>query len=286
MSKLIIHKAGLFTSIQDQGRFGFEGYAVPVSGAMDKRSARLANLLLGNDANEAVFEITLLGPTIEFTESTQFCIAGANLSPKLNETLLENNKVFRASAHDTLSFGQAIEGCRAYLAISGSIRVPIVMSSKSTYTYGAFGGYEGRTLQKGDIITIDTVIREERAYFEYLTDKPINQTIRLFKGPEFDHFSEEDKNNFINTPYVLSSTSNRMGLRLDGPPLDSTKDTSIISSPLISGTIQVPPSGLPIIAMYDSGTMGGYPRIAVVYEEDLDILAQLKPHDSLIFSWY
>ncbi len=284
--KLIIQKAGLFTTVQDQGRFGYEAYAVPVSGVMDKKAARRANLLLGNDENQAVIEMTLIGPEIMFTAKAQFCITGGNLSPKLNNTPIQNEKVIHASAHDVLSFGAAIEGCRAYLAIAGELLVPQVMASKSTYTYGGFGGYKGRILENGDEIRLHTVIREERKYFEYLSHEEHQSSIRLIKGPEFELFSKEDQIKLVSKLYRLSSSSNRMGLRLEGECLPSVQQTSIISSPLIPGTIQVPPSGMPIIAMYDSGTMGGYPRIAVVCEEDMNLLAQGKPHDTFRFSWY
>jgi len=158
MDELIFHKAGLFTSVQDGGRFGFEAFGIPVSGSMDKRSAALSNLLVGNKANEAVFEITLLGPTIEFNCSVQFCISGAELSPRLNNSFIENNKVYHAYEKDVLSFGQALKGCRAYLAIGGYISVTEIMSSKSTYTYGKIGGFKGRVLEKGDVIPIKPII--------------------------------------------------------------------------------------------------------------------------------
>src|SRR5690554_4227484 len=154
VGQIKINKPGLLTTVQDLGRYGYQQFGVSVSGVMDHISARLANILVGNDENDGVLEVTMLGPEIEFLDSVVIAITGGDLLPTINKLKINMNKSILVNKGDKLSFSGIKNGCRSYIAFSGGIELPMIMGSKSTFTRGKMGGFEGRALKQGDTLTI------------------------------------------------------------------------------------------------------------------------------------
>lgn len=283
MSKLTVIHPGIFTTIQDSGRFGFGKYGVPVSGAMDIESFKLANQLVGNPHHYPVLECTLQGGAYRFGSDTMIAITGAEMSPAINGKPIEVNCAHRVSKGDELILGFAEKGCRSYLAIHGLLQADRVMDSYSTYTLAGFGGYAGRALKKNDILTWEpTATVEFRTEILKTIDLDKVHSVKVTLGTEWKWLDKEVQEQFFDSNFKVMNQSNRMGIRLDGHALKSP-DQQMISSPVIPGIIQLPENGKPIILMKDGQTIGGYPRIAKVVDDDLWKLAQLKPGNSLSF---
>lgn len=286
MGKLTVIDGGLFTTIQDLGRIGFRKYGVPTSGVMDQKSYELANWLVGNSNGSPVLELTMKGGRYRFESDAVIAITGALMNPKVNGLEVEMNYSLEIKKGDEFELGFASRGCRAYLAIQGELKGAKVMESYSTYTLGKFGGFKGRTLQKGDILeweTRDQDFEVQAAPKEKIPYFSSKITVRIMKGIEWNWISETSKKQLLNSRFEISSQSNRMGIRLDGISLEG-KAQQMISSPVIPGIIQLPPNGKPIILMQDGQTVGGYPRIAKVLDEDLWRLGQVKPGDQISFN--
>jgi antagonist of KipI len=283
-------KPGLLTTVQDQGRWGYQSYGVGVSGAMDPFALAAANLLVGNPEHAAGLEITLLGPTLKFQREAVFALAGADLDPRLDGIPIPNWTCRRAAAGSVLSFGGRRTGVRAYLAVSGGIDVPPVMGSRSTYLLGRFGGMQGRALRAGDLLPqteppshVDDFVG--RVFPEELRlSYQSSPTLRVVLGPFDDFFSEEGIENLLSTPYIITPQSDRMGYRLKGAPVKRQKSGELITCGLANGTIQVPPDGQPILLLADRQTIGGYPIIATMIHADLPRAAQCAPGDHFRFS--
>lgn len=285
--KLQILKGGMLTTVQDCGRKGFQSSGMPVAGAMDILSLQLANIALGNAPNAACLEATLDGPEIVFDDPVHLCICGANMLARLNERPVETGRVVFANKNDVLKMGFATTGCRAYIAFSGGIDVPVVMGSRSTFLAGKTGGYHGRALKTGDNLTLVKTNKQpgidalpNGLLHSVFSDKPI----RILPGPEIKHFGIDGLLSLLESTFTVSPDSNRMGYRLDGAKVRAESGgAGIISSPVPLGCIQIPPNGQPMILMADRQTTGGYPRMAIVATIDHPRLAQLKPGDRLSF---
>jgi antagonist of KipI len=286
-NKLQILKSGMLTSVQDMGRPGFQSSGMPVAGAMDGLSLQLANIAVGNAPNTACIEATLAGPEILFADQTYFCICGAEMQARLNDSPLKNGQPVLAHKNDILKMGFATRGCRAYIAFSGGIDVPLIMESRSTFIAGKMGGYKGRNLIAGDTLSLGQVNGkplQKDFPDDLLTGLFSIEPIRILPGPEINFFRSDAIKTLLNGKYTVSPDSNRMGYRLDGAKITTkTNEKEIISSPVPKGCIQVPPNGQPVILMADRQTTGGYPRIAVVATIDHPRLGQLKPGDQLGF---
>jgi len=298
-------ESGLLTTVQDLGRFGYQKHGVTPSGAMDPVALRLANSLVGNDRRAAGLEMTLRGPAIEFRHDALIAICGADLSPEIADMRLPTWCAILVQRGSVLEFGDARWGCRAYLAISGGVAVPEIMGSRATYRHARIGGVEGRALQAGDDLPVG---RADERVLDVMRDAASNlgpfpfalsihrfalgdvmelyerdSRVRVMRGPHFDMFDERDRDAFLNEAFVVSSRSDRMGYRLTGPILDSSERDELVSSAVLTGTVQVPGGGEPIVLMADRQTTGGYPMIGQVAAADLPVLAQLKPGDKVSF---
>ena len=285
--KLHFEKVGLQTSVQDFGRIDHQAFGVPVGGAMDQKSMKQANLLVGNPLNTPVLEITLLGPRIRMEGSGRIAICGADLSAQINDHSLPINQLVKVDDGDILKFGRPIKGCRAYLAVGGEWLLPDWLGSKSAAFYLPEAAPESIPT-KGSTISIRTseinqlseisLFDEERAVTEY--------AIRVLPGPEFNAFSRIAIAQFFSQAYKVSNDSNRMGYRLDADWKIEGKRKELISSPIVPGTVQITASGDPIILMRDAQTTGGYYRMVNVIEEDINKVAQIKPGEKLRFRLY
>lgn len=282
-------RPGLLTTVQDTGRAGFRAQGVPPGGALDGRALRLANLLVGNPEDAAGLEITLLGPRLHFGVDTRFALTGAELEARLDGEPVPSRRPLRAGAGSTLDLGAARAGCRAYLACAGGIDVPVLLGSRATCLPGRFGGMEGRPLRAGDRLPLGEPAgsHPRRAPWSLSRDlQPLpgpGAEIRLLPGAHSQLLTPEARERLRGEPFRLSPASDRMGCRLEGPPLSLSRALEPSSEGVVPGTVQLPPGGEPIVLLADAGTTGGYPRIGHVADVDLRLLAQLRPGDSLRF---
>jgi antagonist of KipI len=288
MASIIIQSAGMLTTVQDQGRFGYQRYGMPVSGAMDIFSYKLANLLVGNNAQEACLETTITGPEILFTDKGAVAICGADMEPLKNGMPVSMNKTIEIKSGDRLSFRGLKSGCRCYIAFAGGINVPTVMGSRSTYLRAKIGGPGGRALKAGDELPLG--VSEKRIRILEIPGKLLlpyksSQTVRICPGPEINRFGPEGIQQLLTSEYVVTDRSDRMGYRLAGNLIKHKSLTAdIISAGISAGTIQIPGDGQPVILMADRQTTGGYSRIANVISADLTLVAQMIPGNHIRFS--
>lgn len=280
---------GPLTTVQDLGRPGFGRYGVPPSGVLDTFSLRVANLLVGNGEGEAGLEITLMGLQVKALTDLTLAVTGGDLQPHCNDAPLEMWQSLRVRRGDILHFKAPRTGCRAYLAAGGGICVPSVLASKSTNSASRFGGLEGRPLRKGDILTVSQPQRHlshtGRALDKSMIPRyPRQCPLRLLFGPQAEDFTDTVKKRFLHSDFEVTPQTDRMGIRLAGPPIQRKKGLpeSIISEGVVSGTIQVPGDGKPIIILVETVT-GGYRKIATVISADLPRLGQIKPGDRVKF---
>ncbi|QZY54187.1 biotin-dependent carboxyltransferase family protein [Crassaminicella profunda] len=289
MGQIKILNPGLLTTVQDEGRVGYQQFGVPVSGVMDYFSYKVANILVGNDEKEAVLEVTMLGPQIIFEEGTVIAITGGKLSPMINGKAIPMWKSIHVKKDDQLSFGGMKEGCRSYIAFAGGINVPEIMGSKSTYMKGKIGGYEGRPLKKGDKLKIGSPkesllkLTGRAVSAKYIPEYKNSLEVRVLLGPQEEYFTEKGIETFLSQSYTVTNECDRMGFRLDGEEIEHKEGADIISDGIAFGAIQIPGHGKPIIMMADRQTTGGYTKIANVIYADLERIAQAKPGDIISF---
>ena len=277
---------GPLTTVQDLGRYGYQQYGVPISGAMDNYALRVANLLVGNDEGETCLEITLFGLQLRVLEDAIVAITGADLSPILNKSSLPMWEAVMVSREDTISFPWPKRGCRSYLAIAGGIDVPKVMGSRSTHVKSNIGGLEGRALCAGDHLKSGQArptILERRLPQQYVPEYGNESELRVIMGPQDDYFTEVGIHTFLSSEYTVSIKADRMGYRLEGPCIEHRAGADIISDGIPLGAVQVPGDGLPIVLLSDRQTTGGYTKIATVITVDINKLAQAKPGDKVRF---
>ncbi|WP_075619808.1 biotin-dependent carboxyltransferase family protein [Paenisporosarcina indica] len=299
-----IEKGGLQTTIQDLGRRGFQKYGVIASGVMDPYAHRLANILVDNKETDPTIEITLMGPHITFQNDCLFALTGGDLSPSIDGLPIKMWRPIVVKKGSKLTFGKPVSGCRTYLAVAGGFIVSEVMGSKSTYLRAGIGGFEGRALQKGDVVQVGECSQYVKGNMKHLsknenkgsfiqmewtlmakaipTYRP-ETSVRIIDGRQAHLFNEKSKDVFFNHAFQASSDSDRMGYRMKGPQLALKEPKELLSEAVSFGSIQVPPDGQPIILMADRQTTGGYPKIGQVATVDLQKMSQLKPGEYLRF---
>lgn len=285
MPRFIVQDPGVFTTVQDAGRKGYRKFGVPQSGAMDDKAYNLANQLVGNPVGSAVLELTMKGGNYRFENDAVIALTGAIMDFKRNGIVMPMNRSISINKGDELEIGYARRGFRSYLAIRGKLEITPVMGSCSTYVTGNFGGFKGRTLEKGDEIRwseLEGSFQEKKAEKSKLPFYSSSLVLKTFRGPEWDWLNEKAKQLFLGAEFSVSQSSNRMGIRLAGAKVQ-VQWHEMISSPVIPGIIQLPPGGEPIILHKDGQTIGGYPRIAKVADDELWRLGQVKPGDSIRF---
>ncbi len=296
---LTVLDAGLFTTIQDCGRWGYQGYGVPVSGAMDLFALCVANALVGNSTSHAALEIH--SPVaLQSDDPHLLALAGAEGSFQIDGRWMPQwTSVFaRAGSHIEIAPTKA--GGWLYLTIHGGIAAPRVLGSRSTLARGDLqGGLGGRVIETGDVIRIDAAIMSD---FVGAAGKSIGDRARSFAqrdapvrvvlGPHDERFSAEAIEHLTQTEYVVTAQADRMGYRLSGFSLarrgENSLDLATSARELVScgvplGAIQVPPDGLPIVLMADHQTTGGYPIIATVISADVALVAQRASGEAVRF---
>jgi antagonist of KipI len=285
MGALSIMRSGIFTTVQDLGRWGFQSSGVSVSGAMDQYSHRLANRLVGNGENAATLEATLTGPQIAFEADIAFAVAGATFALTLNAAAIPMNQMMEAKAGSVLTFGERLRGARSYIAVSGGVDVPEVLGSRSTHVLTGLGGFEGRALRVGDRIRTLTGVRgkgrEANNPYPFpltpLNIPPGGARVRVIPG-EQSLFAV-----LASQRFRISPRSDRMGYRLDVAARSNVTAGELISRAVATGVVQIPPTGQPILLMADHATTGGYAIGATVITADLPLAGQLAPGDWIEF---
>ena len=284
---ITILNPGLLTTVQDGGRIGYQAFGVSVSGVMDPRAMNIANILVGNDDNEAVLECTMMGPQIRFDVSNVIAVTGGDLGASIDGQPIPTYRAVKVQAGQTLRFTGLRGGCRAFIAFAGGLDIPLVMGSRSTYMKAKIGGLEGRKLQKDDVIGFrdpkETIHNFDIRGFtpEFVPRK--EYTLRVILGPQDDMFTDEGLKTFLSETYTVTPEFDRMGCRLDGPVIAHKNGGDIISDGIAFGAIQVPSAGKPIIMLADRQTTGGYTKIANVITADFRLLAQRKAGDKVRF---
>ncbi len=286
MDIFTVHNPGMMTTVQDLGRFGFLDSGVPPSGALDAFSCRVANLLVGNPENLATLEMTVAGPTLEAMTEADIAVTGAETGATINGIPMESWRTIRIKKGDMIRISRAQKGCRAYLAVDGGFDVPFLMGSRSTFVRAKFGGFEGRTLLKGDILKKgECALSECRRFLppELIPEYQKEVVLRAMPGPQ-EEFFPNAIDLFFTAFYQVTAQSDRMGCRLYGPFIEHDKDApeSIVTEPTIPGNVQVPPDGQPIILLVEQ-TTGGYSKIATVISTDIQRVAQLMPGHTVRF---
>jgi 5-oxoprolinase (ATP-hydrolysing) subunit C len=271
--------------IQDAGRRGHLGFGVSRSGAMDALALAVGNALVSNRPEDAAIEVSLFPFRVRFQEDLDFAVTGADCVVRLDDAQLAPWWGRTAKAGQMLVIERPKRGARAYLCLAGGVDVPSVMGSRSTDLKGAFGGYEGRGLRRGDALRVNTrhprpfrgaglgvVPADLPSFWDELSSGLV--TVRVVPGSEYQHFTGEARKVFATTDYEITPDANRVGYRLNGAPLPLSSPLELLSHGIVPGTVQVPPSGQPIIQLSEANTCGGYPKIATVVEADIWKLGQ------------
>ena len=283
---ITIVKAPPYLTVQDQGRKRTRAAGVPQGGAMDSFALCAANGLVGNAPDAAGLEWALGGGAIRFDSDCAFVIAGATARATLAGRDVAPCTTTHARVGDILSIEKIDSGRFLYLACSGGIEVPLLLGSRSTYLPGRFGGYGGRTLKSGDSIQLGPQNVEHPHEGSHcaadLMPRYDTGIVHVTRGTHETLFDDRAWGIFTDSVYRISSASDRTGYKLEGPAIATTLGT-LPSEAGCPGAIQVPGDGLPIALMADAPTVGGYPKIAVVCEADLPILAQRRPGDTVRF---
>ena len=280
---VIVEKPGILTTVQDEGRFGYQQFGVSPAGPMDTKSFYLANILVGNKRNEGVLEMTFSGPTLKFERDNIIAVTGAYMSPCINQEPVPMYRAVIVRKGDILSFGMTDgNGSRGYLAFAGGLDVPLVMGSKSTLMRNQLGGIKGRKLEKGDSIGFVNPRTElPNMELRHLLQEEFPKkelTLRVVTGPQDTDFTEEELRRFFWYGAEITNEFDRMGCRLKREePLKHKGDGNIITDGIAFGSIQVPSNGQPIIMLADRQSTGGYSKIGTVISVDLPKLAQSVP---------
>lgn len=278
--RIEVLQPGLYSTIQDSGRFGFKKFGVPGSGAMDSYAGTVANLLLQNNVDDSVMEITQMGPKLKFSSAMEIVITGANLSPRVNNSEIKNNIIYLLEAGDILSFGKRIQGGRSYLGITGGFKTEVILQSRSWYK--DITPYF--RLEKGMVLKYNTTIQKgvNTASSVKIKSSYLNlNDLEVSPGPEFDKLSKPEKVKIFNSEFHVSRNNNRMGVQLEEKIKNNLNP--IITGPVVPGTVQFTPAGRLIILMRDCQTTGGYPRILQLSEVALNVLAQKVEGDAVYF---
>ena len=282
---LEIKAAGVQTSLQDAGRPGYRHLGVPGGGAADKLSFALANWMAGNAWYAPALECALGGLHVKFSKDATIAIAGAEMSASLRGRSLKNFSFADVCAGDELVFGPSAKGCRAYLAVQGGLSGISFLGSVATYPLAKLGGLDGTMLSPGNKIKYADIPSEAprslpAGFAPVLSGHVV---LRVRPGPEVELLTDVSKRELFIRPFTATRATDRMGTRLDGIKIECQMAENFVSSPLLPGTLQIPPDNRPILALVDGHCTGGYPRAAQVIRADLWLLGQIAPGTKMSF---
>ncbi|HUO59741.1 MAG TPA: biotin-dependent carboxyltransferase family protein [Candidatus Acidoferrales bacterium] len=280
-----VQVAGLLTTVQDLGRFGYAHLGISSCGAADSVAARIANKLVGNPDNAPVLEVTLLGPTLEFTSHSVVAVTGSSVECMLDEHTVPTWRSFEVAAGSVLRLGSIANQARCYIAVSGELAHQPTLGSYSTDLAAHLGVFGGRPLIAGDTLEWRSGRQHEsrRANPEVLAHLYERGPLRITAGPHREFFSPEAVQKLLSQPYIVSHQVNRSGLRLQGEPLP-LGDRQLLTEGVPLGAVQVPGDGKPVILFVDQQTTGGYPIIGTIITADLHRVGQLIPNSEVRFA--
>jgi len=287
---LEILRAGLLTTVQDRGRIGCQKFGVTVSGAMDEVALRVGNIIVGNPQGAAGLEISFLGPRLRFCADVVLALTGAEMDADLDGKPAPWYEAFQARAGQVLDIRHCTQGVWAYLTLAGGVDVPVRLGSRSTSLAAGFGGFEGRPLREGDLLSVGPAAGAARRSAGRGAARHLRpgfgspQTIRIVFGPQDDAFTETGRATLLESAYEIDPSSDRMGCRLAGPAIQHVGAADIVSDWIPLGGIQVPGNGKPIVLLADRQTTGGYTKIATVVGRDIPMLAQMRPGEAVRFA--
>ncbi len=294
-----VKKPGLQTAVQDEGRYGHYDVGMSPSGALDKNSYRIANMLAGNEPGAAALESVFVGPTLEFTEEYTIALTGAEMQPKINGEAVAMWSAIRVKAGDVLSFGALKSGCRGYIAVSGGIDVPLVQGSRSTFLSSRIGGLEGRALKAGDVLKVGNMKKCDvadgtKVPEQYIPKYSTHYDLRIMTCMFYYRLSEKGKQALVDATWTITPDANRVGYRIHPDiPLEliereqpfgaGSGQTNVVEAGYPVGGIQVPDPTEPIALLADTVTCGGYMTPAAIISVDLNMLAQAKTNETIKF---
>ena len=282
-SFLHVLSPGMFTTVQDLGRFGHQDLGVPVAGALDPISLRLANALVGNPENTGALEIRIMGPSLRIeADSVRVALCGTDAEIQISGTPprhVSSGESVRLRRGHVMQISAIRDTSCCYLAVEGGFDLPQPFNSQSTYVRGGFGGYEGRVLKEGDLLPLasTTVPARTESRLNDMLEIDTPGAVRVVLGPQDNYFTDAGLRTFLEGEFTITQDADRMGLRLDGPTLEHSIGFNIASDGIATGSIQVPGTGKPIILLADHQTTGGYPKIATVISTDLPRLGRMRP---------
>lgn len=299
--RITIKKPGLLSTIQDMGRWGYLAQGVPLSGAMDNLSARIANLAVGNAADDAIIEFTYADAAFRSDDDLLLAYSGDGAVLKAGSLALPADRPVYVPSGTEINLVNNPSGSRTYLAIAGGWDVAEVLDSRSTYVTASIGGHGGRALMAGDTlrarqghtnVTAEWYRRLRGTAIHYpqwsigrwLFLPADRYTIRVVPAREFTWFAGKSLVDLLSEPFTVSTRSNRMGYHLAGPTIHRSVSRELLSTAVTPGTVQVTGNGSLLLLMADCQTTGGYPRIAQVAAVDMPLCAQLKPGDTIFFN--
>ena len=274
-----IIRRGIYTSIQDAGRFNYQNIGVPISGPMDQQAFGIANQILNNAYNTAVLECSFMGPKIKFHKNTYISLAGAEMNTELNGEKIKSYTPYKVNKGDILSMGTSKYGCRTYLSISGGIKTEKVLGSRSQFKGITSEGNITKKvfipIGKSDFIPkVGVMLKPINIDYE-------NEILEVYPGPEFKILDNTQKKFLLDNVHHISSLNNRMAFRLEEKLI--CKLPEIWTSPIIPGTIQCTPDGSLIIIMRDGQVTGGYPRIFQLNKRSINLLSQKTTRSTIRF---
>lgn len=297
---ITIIKPGFICSIQDLGSRGFQQYGIPISGAMDMQAAKTANRICGNKDEDGLLECTLHGTEILINHTTVLSITGGGSIATVNGQLIPYNKLIKAVAGSVIKLLPSPVGFYTYIAFAGGLKTKVELGSSSTYKMASLGSINGKKLEQDDQIELNNstpniqhtnIIINEHGFGVSTWKSTVPKLphvndlveIKCYKGPEWDLFEEGARTAWFNSIFIISQHANRMGFQLEGVQLEKKEKKEMISTAVTKGIVQVTNQGTPIVLMADAQTIGGYPRIARIFNDDIDLLAQCRPGTKLKF---
>ena len=281
-----ILQAPPYASVQDQGRPGLRAQGVPPSGAMDREALAIANVLVGNRASSAGIEWAAGPGRLHCRRPQRMAVTGAEAAVSVNGHPVATWSAFEVPAGGMVELGPPLTGRFSCLTVAGGIRTPPVLGSRSTLMTAGFGGLKGRALRAGDLLPIGEASAPVAPAGVPVPERHrprAGRDVRIVPGPQHDRFTRTTWEALISGAWTVSAVADRMGYRLDGPPIDHAGDPAMPSEPAVPGAMQVPVGGTPIVLMPDGPTVGGYAKLAVVIDADLGRMAQLRPGEHPVF---
>lgn len=280
-----VYKAGFMTTIQDIGRPGYAHLGIPASGFMDQTSAREANSMLGNEVRAPLLEVDVAGIGLRFNVDCTVAVAGARARVNINQQPQNTSDCIDVYRGDQLEIASLTAGMWTYLAFAGGLVAEKFLGSCATLLVAQLGGFQGRRLQKNDVLSLKQPSLVKGKPKLPLTRRPHNtlHSLAVMRGPEFDLFSPNARQSLTRQAFTMTEHISRQGMKMTGPKLNLNKQVDINSSGLVPGSLQVTPGGEYIITHRDSQTTGGYPRMAVLCQDNLDFLAQVRPGEDIYF---